>query len=138
MHRSVDRVKIIALVDSYFLDVIRFKEYHFNPKNHSELDVNSTAWLEAVHVEKNINPAKIASFTAKWLLNYKPIILEPIGDENLSLEDIELINSAPAILALNFSLYLISLSQQAINERLAKAIIYHFRYRTFDERAFFL
>lgn len=138
VYRQVDRVKMSALVESYFLDVIRFKEYHFNPKNGSGSDILSHQWLASVHQEKNINPAKVAAFTAKWLLSYKPIIIIPENDDDLGNEDRELINSAAAQLALIFSLSLISISVDVVGKRLSDRLMYHFRFRPYDERSFFI
>ena len=46
----VDEGRIIRAVDSYFLDVIRYKEYHFDGA--SSLNIFSEEWARSVHHSK--------------------------------------------------------------------------------------
>jgi hypothetical protein len=135
---SVDTIKMSALIDSYFLDVIRFKEYHFNTPLSEEHDPFSQAQTASIHCEKLISLSKVAAYTAKWLLKYSPIFIQPSQNVQLSSEEQNIVCAAPAILALNLSLRSMGVDIEALDKAIYKNLIYHFRFRNFDERAAFL
>jgi len=94
---ELDYLQLGEAIRSYFLDVIRYKEYHFDPKDPdditdpvvaekvrdyleecgvksvSELDDLSAARTELVHKTVNLSETKVAAYTAKWLLRNRPI-----------------------------------------------------------------
>ncbi|MBL8574037.1 MAG: hypothetical protein JNM13_10205 [Hyphomicrobiaceae bacterium] len=136
----VDEIKCLALIDSYFLDVIRFKEYHFYPKDREfnpELGA-SEEWLRAVHCDKMLSPSKVGAYTAKWILKYCPIIIVPRDDQELTPGERRELLSANAMLALQFSLACMGLDVDDVDPGIAREMLYHFRFRGFDDRAFFL
>lgn len=94
---ELDYLQLGEAIRSYFLDVIKYKEYHFDPKDPdqisdpdlartvrsylqkfgvasaSELDHLSAEWTELVHMTVNLSETKVAAYTAKWLLRNRPI-----------------------------------------------------------------
>ena len=83
----MDYILLGELIRSYFLDAIRYKEYHFDPdvdnpelakkikeENYdiSKIDRLSTEWTDLVHSTANINKSKVAAYTVKWILACKP------------------------------------------------------------------
>jgi hypothetical protein len=135
----VDFQKMVALVDSYFLDVIRFKEYHFQPKlPNGTVDVFSKDWMDYVHREKLLHPSKVGALLSKWILKYSPIIIIPKSEELISQDDAKIICSANAGFALNFSLSSMGVSQEDIDKETASDVLYHFRFRNYEDRSFFL
>jgi len=135
----VDLQKMSALIDSYFLDVIRFKDYHFRPSEDvSDEDVFSVVWNNLVHRDKYLSPSKVAAFEAKWILKYSPLIIIPQNDADFTDEDRIVLCSANALLAFQFSLTSMGLNPEDVDEDIARNMIYHFRFRHFDDRAFIL
>ena len=129
----VDDAKLIKAIESYFLDVIKYKEYHFDGP--ADVDVYSEAWAKYIHVEKKINDSKVAAFSAKWLLKASPIYVvqkkdAPIADDIVChINELFVLNCVLyALLQENFSL---------VDEDEYKKLFYDFKYRTLDERAFF-
>lgn len=132
----VDHERLSKAIDSYFLDVIKYKEYHFN----SDIeDVYSEAWCKDVHEEHRINDSKVAAFTAKWLLKAAPISIMPKDfssstprPEN---DDICHINER---FALDCSLYaLFRNSYLNLDASSYENLYYDFKYRNYDERIYF-
>lgn len=129
----VDENRIIKAIDSYFLDVIKYKEYHFNCEKHS--DVNSQEWASYIHVEKKINDSKVAAFSAKWLLKASPIFILPKDGTPIVDDFLCHINE---FFALNCVLYcLLQYDYDLIDEDDYKKLFYDFKYRMFDERSYF-
>lgn len=132
----VDHERLSKAIDSYFLDVIKFKEYHFDTEN---ADVYSEAWCKEIHENKRINDSKVAAFTAKWLLKASPISIIPrdfastiLRPEN---DDVCHINEH---FALDCALYaLLREDFIKIDRDSYTSLFYDFKYRNFDERAYF-
>lgn len=135
----VDEHKMLALVDSYFLDVIRFKDYHFRPNgDFPEKELFTDTWNQLVHGEKLLSPPKVAALSAKWILKYSPLIIIPKNGVLLSSHDRTLLNAATAMFAFQFAIVSMGLSPRNINLEIRRNIIYHFRFRQFEERSFML
>jgi hypothetical protein len=131
----VDTIKVDAFITSYFLDVMRFKEYHFQPS------VDGLAGYErdkCVHAEKLLNSGKVGAFTTKWLIKYSPVVLIP--KEGLGLNHVEqtFLAFAPFAIALNFSLRLMDINPRDVPVDIHRDILYHIRFRGFDDRSFML
>jgi hypothetical protein len=84
----VSREKINALVRSHFLDVIKFKEYHFEPEISTGAmnRIFSRDWIRAVHVDKLLAANKVAAFSAKWIMKHSPISFVVTEGADLSYE----------------------------------------------------
>jgi hypothetical protein len=141
----IDILKLSALVDSYFLDEIRFKEYHFVGRGSASGEkFNDDAFFgagyaDAVHKDKHLSASKIAAFTAKWILKYAPLTIVPHSEpDNLSDDDKDRVLAANARLALGFALQCANRRSGDFESALIADIIYHFRYRDYDERSFIL
>lgn len=151
---QMDYARLGELVRSYFLDVIRYKEYHFGPDPKHEdydelksklriaslddLDPLSEKWTELVHTTANINQSKVAAYTVKWILTYKPI---SVVSSQASMEPAKLsylISSINEFYALSCALYALELRADAISPRKLDELIYSFRFRKYDEAAFFM
>jgi hypothetical protein len=132
----VDENKIIKALDSYFLDVIKYKEYHFNcDDDGGDIDVFSEDWARHIHLNKKINDSKVAAFTSKWLLKASPIYVVP-SSENKVLDDFTChIN---AFFVLNCVLYcLLQYDHDLVDQDDYDKLFYDFRYRIVDDRPFF-
>lgn len=140
---------------AYFIDVIRYKEYHFAsknkiPKDHSAqaISTSSEYWDEYVHNKSLLNHAKRASFIAKWLMLVKPITAvhlsmqesgQPIPSERDQKEYFNL-NAEFAII------YIITdcigpaweNCPQKTRDKFYDDLLYHFKFRPVDEKHFFL
>jgi hypothetical protein len=134
---------IKALVDSYFLDVIRYKEYHFNPVGSDRYtSSNSDVWCDAVH-NKKISKSKVASYTAKWLLRYSPVLVFTDSEDRyeISSEDKKRILSINAVFCLDHIRKILSTEGRCPkllnDDSIISEMIYSFRFRNFDERHFF-
>ncbi len=123
--------RIIKAVDSYFLDVIKYKEYHFD----CNLELHSEAWSKYIHDNKKINDSKVAAFSAKWLLKAAPIYIIPKADTPIVSDFLCHINE---FFVLNCVLYcLLKYDFDLIDEDDYKKLFYDFKYRSFDDRAYF-
>jgi hypothetical protein len=131
LHCYVDTVKTDAFITSYFLDVIKFKEYHFQPSSEDEDE-------KVIHGEKMLNHSKVASFTAKWLLKYCPIVMVPKEGVTLDLFERRLLQNAPFILALNVALRAMDIRPDTVPLDIYKSIVYHLRFREYDDRSLIL
>jgi hypothetical protein len=136
-------ITIRALVESYYLDVIRYKEYHFNPAGSAEYGSSQDTWCESVH-NKKISKSKAAAYTAKWLLKYSPITILPdsVSRDEISPEDLKRILSINAVFCLDHIRKILTTEQGYPNslndDRVISDLIYTFRFRNFDERHFFM
>jgi hypothetical protein len=153
----IDFMRLGELVRSYFLDVIRYKEYHFDPdRNSSEfssvakslgieseealtgIDPLSSEWTELVHSTANINRSKVASYTAKWILAYKPVSLLNVGSEITPLPGSIFLSSINEYYALNCALFALEIPAASVQDSKIDEIIYSFRFRKYDEAAYFM
>ena len=134
-----------ALVDSYYLDVIRYKEYHFNPKGNTEFDFakdgGDARWAESVH-SKYISHNKVIAFTAKWFMKYKPVTIthpkskDPTSEEFSHMDGL---NSNICIALVRDMVRTAGCSEDQFNDmKLMSDLAYHLRYRSYDERHFFM
>ena len=134
----IDEAKLDHAVLSYFLDVIRYKEYHFNPKsqeNIDSVDVYSKKWSSIIH-NKFLNDSKVGSFTVKWILKSSPINLvlkntdyDPSDDE---MKIATTVNERFAVICLMECLNL-----RFIPPKEHRSLMYDFRYRNYDEKIYF-
>lgn len=142
---SIDIVAVDTLCYSYFIDIIKYKEYHISP-NDKSLNAYSPEWVRGLHHEddkigKRLKFSKVAAFTAKWLLKYKPIsveIIDGILPQDISPEERRIAASINEDFALLHSLQLLEVDSNKIEDSILMDMVYHFRYRSFDERHFFV
>lgn len=141
----VDEHRIKQIVISYYLDVIRYKEYHFNPKpNSGDLPPLSKEFTEAVHghnSDKVIHKAKVAAFTAKWILRYLPIYVYPkrhVALNKLTVLEKEKLDNVNFWFALDHSCSLIGRPAYLCPANIVDMLLYHFKYRTIDDRSLML
>ena len=101
---------LTCINDSYWDDIERFKDYH-----------------TAGHL---VTPVKIATFTAKWIVRYKPIQAWRVGGKDLS-------DSAKMVIATANELFAISEISTtlgfAIPTQVAHHLFYEFQFRPFSE-----
>jgi hypothetical protein len=138
----LDFDKLAELVRSYFIDVIRYKEYHFSlypEKDGIEpgLDPFSFEWASKVH-QKRLNASKQAALTAKWILTYKPISV--VSNRSLGSEsEVSLyVASINEHYALQAAVIALDLEFAAIPRETVEEIIYNFRFRKFEEGPFYM
>lgn len=150
----MDYSRLGELIRSYFLDVIRYKEYHFNPdENYPEfqneikrlgvaaledLHPLSPEWSELVHRTANINKSKVAAFTVKWILAYKPISVISRQSEPLPGSQPMYFACINEYFALNAALFALEIDASKVSERKIDELIYAFRFRKFDELSYFM
>lgn len=125
----VDDLLVSKLVNSYILDVIRYKEYHFNYKDEFS---SYGVWEAWVHKEKSLNNSKKAAFTAKWLVKVMPIhILNGGGRPNYE-EGVD-IYTVNETFALREAFAIVGVDDECVPDELKKDILYNFKFRNFDE-----
>jgi hypothetical protein len=140
---SLDPIAVEQLCDAYFIDVVRYKEYHSTPDK-PDIKPFSEDWafhLHSEHSGKRVKFSKIAALTVKWLLKYHPIVLQL--DKGVSVSSLpsqerrtaSFINEA---FALSYSLDIIKVEFSKIDPKECEDLLYHFKYRNYDERHFFL
>lgn len=154
---QIDYQGLAEIIRSYFLDTIRYKEYHFDPKcepgsdvlskfgvaSIEELDPLSVEWTELVHSLVNINASKVAAYTVKWILRYKPIstvCTKPQTPEGLPSIDIShpFLANINEYYALHCALLALGVDVSEVSNRKIDELIYCFRFRAFDESAYFM
>ena len=156
---DIDLLLLAELARSYFLDVIRYKEYHLDFRNEAEaqqelptgvdaaqlekLDPLGSEWAEAVHLYSNLNASKVAAYTVKWILKYKPISV--IGNLAIELNGSDGVHEQPSFIAdineqyaLQCALSALEIDSGAIPANVLDELIYCFRFRSFDEGAYFM
>ena len=109
--------------------------------NLDDLDPPSEKWTELVHRTANINQSKVAAYTVKWILTYKPIsvvsnhkVLSTLEPTKLSF----LLSSINEFYALSCALYTLGLRADDIPLKKIEELVYSFRFRKFDETTFFM
>lgn len=139
---ELDEIAVAEAIRSYFLDVIRYKEYHFNPERTGEKpsDINplSIKWIVAIHKKKRINSNKVAALSVKWLLMYKPISVRRNFSEMTSDKENYLTTHINEFFALSVGLYALDLSIQDLDSEIVREIVYNLRFRDYDEGAYFM
>ncbi|MBF0333448.1 MAG: hypothetical protein HQL40_07335 [Alphaproteobacteria bacterium] len=144
----VDLYKVEDFATSYFLDVIKYKEYHFNPRPGQGgdcPDILTKAYLDAVHArhadpdkDKALSLPKVAAFATKWWLRYMPISIHVDPHHKLSdkeRSDITYINES---FILFYCLDLMSLKRELITKSNWDNMIYHMKFRVLDDRSLML
>lgn len=131
----IDLDRLSELIRSYFIDVIRYKEYHFSPEN--DVDIFSKEWAEGVH-SMNINASKVASLTAKWVLNYKPVGVISKSVPKTPPKTSFIIANINEIFAFQCALLALELEMSEIPPQRVREIVYNLRFRKFEEGLYFL
>lgn len=137
---NVSHARLYASMHSYYLDVIRYKEYHFDAKDIA--DFFSPEYMKFIHESRQLNPPKVAALTTKWLLKAKPLILEARPKVNeISQNERSMLVSANEQFIVNHALQLmdITFANTKIDDRklLVKdlsEILYHLLFRDTDDR----
>lgn len=163
---DIDLFSLGEVVRSYFLDAIRYKEYHFDPRDIAEsslvktkladhkleslhdLDPLSPLWTELVHTTANINSSKVAAYTVKWILRHKPIsVISTMPD--LAGADIEprssdipnlipYLNSINENYALQCALFALEIEAGRVSRNKLEELLYCLKFRAFDESSYFM
>jgi hypothetical protein len=163
---EIDYLALAEIVRSYFFDTIRYKEYHFDPKGKlgdgeriaallakfgcksiDEIDPLSPQWAEMVHTAVNINSSKVAAYTVKWILKCKPVVV--YYDQKVAFDPNTVLEQAPgkyaAFLAsinehfaLQCAFLALGIDATKVSRRKIDELIYCFRFRAFDESAYFM
>jgi len=143
----VDLMKVEDFVTSYFLDVIKYKEYHFNPKpevGQKPPDVWDVSYLDAVHKknadpakDKAINCSKVAAFKTKWWLRYMPISVHVLDGFAVPERDRSNISHVNETFILYYCLDLMGL-RSTITTGNWDSMLYHLKYRALDDRSLML
>jgi hypothetical protein len=150
----LDYERLGESIRSYFLDTIRYKEYHFDPEpkpekvqkildelkvnSFEEIDPLSVEWTRLVHETVNINASKVAAYTVKWLLQYKPISVFSDGDQVNDTSQLGIISNINELYALNCALLELKLDAGDIQAKKLDELVYCFRFRNFDEASYFM
>lgn len=124
----INEINIARLIQSYLLDVIRYKEYHFQARTPYK---EEKTWASKIH-SKSINNVKIATFTTKWLLKHPPIHILTNVEEPLPAHA-KLVNFANESFALVNALNHIEVDINKIPDELIGDIIYDLKFRPFEE-----
>jgi DNA-binding transcriptional ArsR family regulator len=154
---EIDYQSLAEIIRSHFLDIIRYKEYHFDPKvelgskelaelgisSIEKLDPLSPEWARLVHSAVNINASKVAAYTVKWILRYKPISVISTrvdGSEHQPSIDIShpFLTSINEFYALHCAFLVLGVDMSKVSKRKIDELIYCFRFRAFDESAYFM
>lgn len=140
-----DPISLKHLNDAYFIDVIRYKEYHLKPSKTIAKSALSEQWALDLHSEgengSRINKPKVSALTVKWILKYRPITVMIDDGKDISSINHETQRVASFVnedFALSHALTLLEIPDSKINPRLAEDFLYHLKYRSFDERHFFM
>ena len=163
---DIDYFCLAEVIRSYFLDAIRYKEYHFDPKTSKasslvrtklaqngfqsldQVDPFSPLWTELVHTTVNINASKVAAYTVKWILRHKPIrVLSTLPEltaftgENADLtfrQPIWFLTCINEYYALQCALVALGIEAVNIDPKKIEEVIYCFKFRPFDESSYFM
>ncbi len=175
---EMDYLRLGEIVRSYFFDTIRYKEYHFDPKDPgdyekpedqekveallrefskarktsikgvADLDPLWPEWAQLVHECVRINKSKVAAYTVKWILRYKPISVIGVSREDTSTDGEKALPDIPVSSSLLTNIneefaYLCALTALEIDaakvpKKKQDELIYCFRFRNFDESSYFM
>jgi len=151
-HGHIDSNAMLRIAEAYFIDIIKYKEYHLTPKV-SENTILSTCptgeeWDRELHSPENqnlLNRSKIASFTTKWLLRGQPIkIIQKPEVEYASFspteQQVDKIWYVNEKFSISHLLSLLEVNSTTLaadyKNSLLKDLLYHFKYRSYCERHF--
>lgn len=161
---DIDLLRLAEIVRSYFLDTIRYKEYHLDPKSDSpevrqflasqgvesidDLEPLSDAWTELVHRTARINGSKVAAYTVKWILKCRPIGVVsqlPLAERVAAFNETHRpVGQAPFIANINehfaalCALAALGIRASDIAPEKLDELVYCFRFRPFEESAYFM
>jgi hypothetical protein len=132
---EISKERIIALVDSYFLEVSRYKDYHTSCETHEPF-----TQAAAMHVHKNnfLKRSKVAAFTVKWILKTAPLAIYPNSIYTPTPEKKKIIVEVNAHYAFQVAMRLLEIDMKNITGSETRELIYHFMYRDYDDRSFFM
>lgn len=130
---------IERLSRAYFIDIIRYKEYHYNPKKE---DVSYEDYVKEIHSGEDmqrLGPDKIAAYLVKWIVKAQPIQVEIPEDAELKdpqLSDrIWYVNTYYALLV---ACEFLEFSIGTIDKKFRLDLIHHIRFRAYDENSLVL
>ena len=130
---------IERLSRAYFIDIIRYKEYHYNPKDEGVPYDEYVAKIHSGDDKRRLGPDKIAAFLVKWILRSQPIQVEI--SRNANLKDPRL-NDLIWYVNIYFALFVaaekLQVPLKSLDRKQRLDLLHHFRFRTFDESAFIL
>lgn len=140
----IDEVRLYHAVESYFFDIIRYKEFHFSHDGSDILSIHR----EVDSGENYVNFAKQSGYMVKWILKNKPLILMRRQPEYLcingdcpqktvrraALSELqqEIIVNINEIFALKYASGILNLSQSS-DPVWFKRMVYNLHYRPLDE-----
>lgn len=125
------------LVRAYWIDIIRYKEYHYNPANP---DVDYAKYADEIHNGgdmRRLGHDKIAAYLVKWILKSQPIQVdlgEMTDTKDPKLND--LIWYVNCYFALVIACDQLKVNLASLDASLRSDLLYHFRFRPYDESAF--
>lgn len=134
----VNEARLKHAVFSYFIDVIRYKEFHFSPDlDKDEESVHADSSLGGKYVDIN----KQAAYMIKWLLKAKPISIElsVTADRSrlvITPEQSELMIIINEAFALIFSAAILNIPAKAIADADKERLIYQLHFRIYEEGAY--
>lgn len=150
----MDYAALSEAVRSYFLDTIRYKDYHFDPDEAGDeikaamtkygvaslasLEPLSPEWTHILHSTVNINGSKAAAYMVKWILRYKPISVLSDETEYSKRPQSTIVASINEIFALNCALLELGIDSAGVSQKKLDELIYCFRFRPFDEASYFM
>ena len=124
---------------AYFIDIIRYKEYHYNPE---EEGLSYDKYAEAIHGGEKprlLDADKRAGFLVKWILRAQPIQVDVPTDVDLesyeNQNEVWYVNEHFALFVL---WQILGISAKKVTEREKTTLLHQFRYRPFDENLFSL
>lgn len=145
---SIEKHILKQIIFSYFLDVIKYKEYHFNPRvkpGEDPLEPLSKLFTTAVHRQhedrtrdKILNRPKAAAFTAKWILRYMPIAISVKEGIDLTVDENWNMTHANEMFAFDHGLALMGRDTTLLQRETIDDVLYHFKYRPTDDRSLIL
>ncbi|MDU8927676.1 hypothetical protein RXV86_09795 [Alisedimentitalea sp. MJ-SS2] len=150
----VDHAALAEAVRSYYLDTIRYKDYHFDPdevgpnlesalakygiEDLGSLSPLSPEWSHILHSTVNINGSKAAAYMVKWILRYKPVSVLSLAEEVENKPHSTIVANINEIYALNCALLELGIDSVEVSQQKLDELIYCFRFRSFDEASYFM
>lgn len=131
----LDFYKITSLVESYYLDVIEYKELYFFSL--FEKDNYSEKWMASVH-KRLVSHRKVAALSIKWILKYQPIQIHPELIHTPSKEHIRLMLSVNEVFAMMHTFKILKVKIEWVEYSLLRELDSHMRYNVYDEKHFFI
>lgn len=138
--------------EAYFIDIIKYKEYHITSKDFSEEIPTGEKWDDSIHGSRDgmyLNDAKRAAFLAKWLRVSTPVLVYPNKkNDGTELKQINITQGegiwyASTSFTISFIINVVLQIDLAklprkVEQKSLKALFYHLRYRSYDERHFIM